>query len=131
MLIVQVNGLHTPPLQTSLTRAPDVIRLAVHTTNRGVRGIADDSKFRRQHNFVTLPLDGAPDQFFICVGPVYIGGIKKIQAEFGRAVNRGNRFVVVASAVKLRHAHAAKAEGRYFETATSKFTKLHDDSFQK
>src|ERR1700733_11492028 len=41
-------------------------------------------------------------------------------------MNGGNGFVVVASAVELRHAHAAQAKGEDFKTAASKLAKFHD-----
>ncbi len=61
MLIVQIDRLHPQPLQTSLTGAPDVIGLTVNPAHGGIRGVADDSEFRGQHNFFALVFDGAAD----------------------------------------------------------------------
>ncbi len=60
---------------------------------------------------VAFALDGSSYQFFVGVRTVNVGGIEKVDAEFQGAVDGGHGFVVVASAVKLRHAHTAQAHG--------------------
>src|SRR5208337_617966 len=129
VLVVEVNVLDAQPLQTSIAGLLDVVGLAADTADTGVRGIAVYPEFCGQHDLAALALDRASDEFFVLVRPVDIGGVQKSDAEFERTVNGCDRFSVVASGVKLRHAHAAEAEGRNFETGTSKIAGLHRCSF--
>ena len=53
----------------------------------------------------------APDQLLVGVRAVDVGRVEQGDAEVERAVDGGDRLVVVARAVELRHAHAAEADG--------------------
>jgi hypothetical protein len=77
---------------------------------RGLR-VANDSEFGREHNLIALAFDRPADQLFIDIGTVHVGGIEEVDAEFERAMNGGDRFVVITWTVKLRHAHATEAFG--------------------
>jgi hypothetical protein len=109
MLVIKIDRLHAQPAQTRLARTADVIRFSIHAPHPGIRPVADDAEFCGQENIAPFAFDRAPNQFFVRMRPVYVGGIQKVDAEFERQMNRRDRFVVVASAVKLRHPHAAKA----------------------
>ncbi len=97
----------------------NVVGLAVHAADAGIGGVADDAEFRGEHDLVTLAFDGAAYEFFIFVRAVDIGGVEEVDAEFERAVNRGEGFLLVESGVELGHAHASQALGGDFEVAAA------------
>src|ERR1700675_5173537 len=125
VLVVEVDVLDAQPLQTSFAGLFHVVGLAAYAADVGIAGIADNSELCGQHEFVALALDRASDEFFILVWSVDVGGIEEVDAEFERAMNGRDRFGVIASGVKLRHAHAAEAEGGNFEAGTSKSAGFH------
>ena len=57
----------------------------------------------------------AADELLVLERPVHVGGVEEVDAELERAVDRGDRLGVVASAVELAHAHAAESHRRYRE----------------
>ena len=111
MLVIKVDVVDAKAAQAAFTRAPNIISLTVDAACVGVGGIADDPKFRGQHDFVALAFDGAAYQFFILVWAVDVRRVEEVDAMFERPVNGGDGLVVIAPAVKLRHPHAAEAEG--------------------
>src|SRR5271169_3858303 len=128
MLIIEVNVLNAQPLQTSVAGLLHIVRLAIDATNLRVARIADNPELCRQHHLVALALDCTSDEFFVFVRPVDVGGIEKVDAEFKRPMNGRDRFGVIASGVKLRHAHAAQSESGNFEAGKSKRAGLHEGS---
>ena len=78
-----------------------------------------------------MALDRAAEEFFIRVRAVHIRGIEKRDAQLKRAANRGERFFIITSAVKIGHAHAAQAQRGNYRTATSKFSLFHNKRFTK
>src|SRR6267378_5397744 len=125
MLVIKVDVFDAQPLQTSLAGSLHIVGLAVDAAGIGIAGIADNSKLCGQHDLVALALDRASNEFFILVGPVDVSGVEEVNAEFERSVNGRDRFGVIAAGVKLRHAHAAEAEGGNFEAGTSKSAGFH------
>src|SRR5579864_1964374 len=110
VLIIKIDVIGAQPFQAAFARFAHVVRLAIYAAGHGIVGIADDAKFRRDHQLVTLAANGPAHEFFVLVRAVHIRGVEKINSKFDGAVNNGNRFVVVAGAVELRHSHAAKSE---------------------
>ena len=125
MLVIKVDRLNPQPAQACFARAADVVGPAVHAPRARVGGIANDSEFRGQHDLVALALNRAAHKFLVLERPVNIGRVKKRDAEFERPMNGRDRFVVIASGIELRHAHAAQAESRNFETGMSKIAGFH------
>src|SRR5258708_6129551 len=125
VLVVEVDVLDAQPFQTSLAGSLHIVWLAVDAAGIGIAGIADNSELCGQHDLIALALDRASDEFFILVWPVNVGGVEEVNAEFERSVNGRDRFGVIASGVKLRHAHTAEAESGNFETGASKSTGFH------
>ena len=78
-----------------------------------------------------LAFDGASYQFFIGVRTIDIGGIEEVDAELEGAVDGGQGFGIVASAVKLRHAHTAQAHGGNRRAGTTEFVSFHKRSRRK
>src|SRR5436190_8133171 len=119
MLVVQVDTVYTEAPQTSLARFANVFRLAVYTPHLWVGWIANNAEFCGDHNLIALAFDGFPDQFLVGVWPVRVRCIEKSNTEFERTVNGGNGFIIIASTVEFRHAHAAETEGGDLKTGTS------------
>src|SRR5260370_40897381 len=65
---------------------------------------------RREEDLRAPAADRTPDELLVAADAVGVSGIEKIDAELDRAMDRGDRLVVVALAVALGHAHAAEAE---------------------
>src|SRR5947209_1445339 len=59
------------------------------------------------------------------MGSVDVGGVEKGDPELERSLDRRERFVVVTSAVKIGHPHAAKTDRRDNRSAASKFALFH------
>src|SRR5579872_1454309 len=119
VLIVKIDGIDAQPAQACLARPFHIIGFAAHSAHGWIGGITDDAEFCSEKNPVALAFDRPPNQFFVLVWAVDIGGIEKIDAQIESAMNGGYRFVVVTAAVELRHAHATQAFRRYFDAAAS------------
>ena len=111
MLVVKVDGIDAQAAQAGIAGAADVVRFAADAAHRGVCGIADDPELGGQHDLIAFAFDRPAHQLFIDVWPVDVGGVEEVDAKFERAMNGGDGFIVIAWAVKLRHAHAAEAFG--------------------
>src|SRR5258708_7578885 len=72
-----------------------------------------------------MSLDPAPEQLLVCVRPVDIGRVKECDAELERAMNGRERFFIVASAVKVGHAHATEPDRGNDWTAAAEFALFH------
>ena len=87
--------------------------------------IAYNSKFRCDDDVLAVQAERAPNQLFVGVRPVHVRRVEECDAEIQRAMDCGGRFLVVTVAVKVRHAHAAKANRRDNRAAASKFSLFH------
>src|SRR5205809_8018593 len=81
--------------------------------------------FRSEH-FVAPTANRAADELFVDVRAVDVRGVKEIDAQLERAMDRGGGLRVVASAVKLRHAHAAQSESGNERSILAKTAFLHE-----
>src|SRR5882672_7533103 len=125
MQVVEIDEIDPKSTQAAFAGLPNVVRLAVHTAEAGIRGIAHDAELCRQSDLVPAAANGLTNQNLIRVGTVCIRRVQKSHAEIDRALNGRGRLLVIAPAVKVRHAHAAEAEGGDGEAGTSKLTALH------
>src|SRR3984885_13810816 len=107
VLVVEIDRVDAETAETAFAGLADVVGLAADAASGGILGIADDTEFRGEDDFVALAVDGVSDELFVGVRSVGVGSVEEIDAEFESAVNRGNGFGVVASGIKLGHAHAA------------------------
>src|ERR1035438_8476225 len=57
-----------------------IVGFAADAANLRVAGIADDPELCGQHDLVALAFNRAPDEFFVLVRPVDVGGIEKMDA---------------------------------------------------
>jgi hypothetical protein len=62
------------------------------------------------------------------VWSIHIGRIKERDTEIQRTMDSGDRLLVVATAVKIRHPHATKTDRGDNRTASSKLSLFHDGS---
>src|SRR6185437_6566158 len=125
MLVVQVNGFNSQPLQAAFARLADILRLTVDSASLWIIWIAHNGKLRRQKNFIALAFDGLTHQFFVFVWPVNVGGVEKINAKFQRAVDGGYGLIVVAARIKFGHTHAAETQRGHCGTILTKLTEFH------
>ena len=106
---IEIDHVGAEPLEAGVAGFRHVGRIALGA-GRAV-GHADIAEFGRQHVFVAAAGDGAADQFLIGAVRIGIRGVDEIDAEFGRALDGGDRLVGIRIAVDRRHAHAAKSDG--------------------
>src|SRR6266446_8344494 len=125
MLVVKVDNFHAKPAQTSFACFAHVVRLPVDTAKPRLFWVAQNSKLRGNDNLFAMTFQCTAEQFFIGMWPVHVGGVEECDAQFKRPMDCRDRFLVVASAVKIGHAHATKSQGGNNRAAASKFALLH------
>ena len=125
MLVIKIDCLHPESPQAALAGPAHVIRFAIHSAPSGVIGIADDTILRSDNNLLTASTNSFADQLFVSKWSVHIGGVEEVNAKLQRTMNRGQRLIVITSAVEFRHPHAAQAHGGNREPAASQFASLH------
>ena len=125
MLVIQIDHCNAEPLQAGLAASAHVFRLAAHAAHVRVGAVAHDAVLRGEKYLFTAIANGLADENFVVAVAIDVGGVQEIDAEFNGAVNRGDGFGVVPRAIKFRHAHAAKAQGRNERSDLSKFAELH------
>jgi hypothetical protein len=111
VLVVEVDVVQAETLQRALAGPLDVLGAAVDAAALSIVGVADDPELRREHDLIAAIGDRAPDEALVGVRAVDVGGVEEVDAELERAVDDGDRLVVVVRAIELGHAHAAEAEG--------------------
>ena len=124
VLVVKVDVRHAEPLERRIARLVHVLRPPVDPEPGPVRA-AHVAELRSEHDAVTLTFDSAPHKLFVRVRAVYVGGIEEGDAELEGAVNRGDRFGVVATRVEVGHAHAPEAERGDDEPLGTEFALFH------
>src|SRR5205085_10530032 len=53
--------------------------------------------------------DGPSDELLVAEGAVHVRGVQEVDPQLDRAVDGGDRLLVVAAGVELAHPHAAEA----------------------
>jgi hypothetical protein len=119
VLVIQIDVVYAETTQAGFAGRAHIVWFPTHTAHLGIRGIAHDAKLGRQHDPVALAFDRLPNQFLVRVRAIHVRGIEKVDAQFQRAMDGCDRFIIVAPAVKLRHSHAAQTEGRYLQAAAA------------
>src|SRR5881398_2239538 len=110
VLVVEVDRLEAEALQAPVARGAHVLRAPVDGAHPRVVA-AHDAELGGDDDLLAPAAEGAPDQLLVGVRAVHVGGVEEGDAEVERAVDGGDRLVVVARAVELRHPHAAEADG--------------------
>ena len=114
--------------EARLERAAHVFRAAVEAAHRRILRVAQDAEFGGEEDFVAAAADRAPDELLVGVRTVDVGGVEEVDAEVERAMDRRDRFGVVAAGVEVAHPHAAEADGGDFGTVATQLALLHQSS---
>src|SRR6266404_5497001 len=80
MLIVKIDAIDLQPAQTFFARFLHVIRFAVNAEELLLHRIAQNSKLRRNDNFVAMSFEQTTDQLLIGMRTVDVGGVEKSDA---------------------------------------------------
>src|SRR5882757_8152511 len=95
-------------------------RAAVGTaaiTARSRLSLERKAEFGGNHHLIALALQAAAEQLLVGVGAIGFRRVEERTAELDRAINRGRRFRVIGRAIGVAHSHAAKADGRDFQSS--------------
>src|ERR1022692_4020265 len=125
MLIVKINNVDLEAAQTSFAGFPHVIGFSANPAKFRFVRFAQNSELRRDDHFFAMTFYPAAEQLLVCVRPVHVRGIEKRDAELDCAMDCRDRFIIVASAVKIGHAHATESDGRNYRSAASEFALFH------
>jgi hypothetical protein len=93
MLVEQINIFNLQAPQGSVDDFAYMLRMAIGLASFAI--LYAKSKLRRDHGLLPPPLERPPHQLFIDEGSVDLGGVKEIQSQLERAMNRGNGLVIV------------------------------------
>jgi len=110
VLVVQVDGVDTEPLQARVTRLADVVGGAADAQELAVLA-AHVGELRRDDRGLAAMGDGLADQLLVGERAVHVGRVEQRDAQLERAVDGADRLRVVGGAVELAHPHAAQALG--------------------
>src|SRR5690606_6607719 len=121
VLVKQVNGFYSEPLQRLVRHLLDVLGPAVEAQPTWVPvGMELKPKLGGDHHFATKGLESFADEFFICIGAIYLGGIEKRDAPLHRSPDQGDHlFPGTDGRVAEAHPHTAEPERRYLQAALS------------
>src|ERR1019366_6544372 len=114
----QVDVIHC-----ALDRLADVFGLSVDAP--GAIRSAHDSELGSDHHLAVPPANRAADQFLNLVGTIHVRRVQVIHAEIERAMNRRDRFLVVARTVEFRHPHASESDRRNTKLTSTKLPIVH------
>ena len=110
MQVIQIDDVDAQPAQARLTTAFHPLWTSVDHGGWAAAGRRHEAEFARQHHLVPPVPNRAPDENFVRAPAVGIRGIEERDTKVDRAVERPDRFVVVAGTVTLRHSHAAEPD---------------------
>ena len=112
VLIEQVDRVDPQPAQRRVGDPRDLLGAAVEPDRPTV--LDAPPELRGDHDLVAQRGEGVPDELFVDVGAVHLGGVEERDAVFDRAAQHtDHRFAVAGvGAVALGHAHGAQADGR-------------------
>src|SRR5438034_6868175 len=130
MLIIEIDAINAEPAQARFACLPHVLRFAVNAAKTWRIRVAQDSELRRDDNAMAFAANSASEQLLIGVRTINVGGIKKSNPKVDCAIDSGERFGIVAIAVKFRHAHTAESDRGNNRSAASKFSLFHDCPIQ-
>jgi hypothetical protein len=73
--------------------------------------VAHVAELRREDDRIPSIPEGPSDENLVGMRPIHVGGIEKRDAEIESALDRPDRFLIIASRIELGHAHASEANG--------------------
>jgi hypothetical protein len=116
VLIIEIDSLDAEALQTRVTGRADVFRAAIDADDRPILAYRAELGGEKDVAARALTSQPAADELLILMRPVDVGGVQEVDAEFERAIQCGERLLVIASGIELAHAHAAEANRGDFWT---------------
>src|SRR5262249_39373425 len=106
------------------------LRLAAHAAVLRVRR-AHDAELAREDDLVAPPAEELPDELLVRAHPVDVRRVEEIAAELEGARHHGERLLLVAGPVELRHPHAAEAERRNAGPVVSELPGFHGETIKR
>src|SRR5918992_244563 len=127
MLIVQIDVVDAQPRQRGVARGADVLGATAHPEVLAIRPTHVAELGGEDYALALAPYR-PPHEDFVRVRAVHVGGVEESDAQLERAVDGCDRFLIIASSVKLGHPHAPEAERGNLESLSSKLALLHAHS---
>ena len=113
MLVVEIDCIDPEPFQRTFTGPADIFRRAVDAAKAVL--VKGKAEFGRNHEAVAFAGNGPAQKLFIAVRAVNFSGIEKGDAQFNRAIDRGDGFRFVGHAIHALadtgHRHATQPKG--------------------
>src|SRR5438132_6305673 len=125
MLVIKIDAINAEPAQTRFARLLHVLWFAVYPAKSRRIRVTQNSELRRDNNPMAFAANSASDQFLIRVRTINVGGIEESNPQVDCAIDGGERFRIVAVAIKFRHAHTAESDRGNNRSAASKFSLFH------
>ena len=110
MLVIDVDDVHTEPLQARLAGLHDVGGAAIDAI--GLTLAPHLAEFRNEHDTITSAFDGATEHLLIVTPAVHVRGIEMIDAFIDGAPDQVLELGIVGGTVHTGQGHAAQSDGR-------------------
>ncbi|MPN06685.1 hypothetical protein SDC9_153941 [bioreactor metagenome] len=114
VLVEEVNGLHSQPLEGGFCNFFDVFWAAIHAGHGITASFAEvelPTKFSSDEDFAFEGFEGFTDQLLIGEGAVNLSGIKEGDTTLHCLMQEGDHLLFVGGGVPKAHTHTAQAEG--------------------
>ncbi len=121
MLIEKIDVIRRQAFERSIDRLANV--LAVQPDHLAVFDLP--AELRGDDDLVAFSAQRTADQLFVGVRPIDLGRVEEIDAEVQRAIDRGQRFLLVRRPVRLAHPHATETFRGDNETLRSESAFVH------
>ena len=125
VLVVEVYVIDAEPGERSLAGLADVLGPPVDAALGRVVGVAHDAELGGDDGSVAPTGQRLAHQYLVRVGPVHVRGVEEGHTELEGAVDRGDRLLVVAFPVEVRHAHAPQPLARHHEALVPERNRFH------
>src|ERR1700722_15302465 len=110
MLVVKINMVDAETFETGIAGCTHIRRCSTDAEGRAV-GSAHDAELGGQHDLVAPRFQHLSEQAFVGTDPVHVGGVEEVDADIERSIEHVEVRGFVRWAIKVRHAHAAEADG--------------------
>lgn len=128
--VIQIDMIRSEAKQTRFARLSNILRRAIDEVRRvGLnqvlvarqRTVIDDAELRRKEDARTAICQYGGEKFFIGPWPVDIRRIPKVHTKFEGPLKHAKGFRVIATSIRIGHAHAAQSDGTNFVGSQSCF----------
>jgi len=127
VLIEKINAIGAQALEGGIRNLTDPFGTAVESLPaRASIRVEIETKFGGNYDLVANRLQGFAKKILVGEGAVDLSSIEESDAPINGAANQLDHFVpILRGSVREAHAHAAKAERRYFKIAFAEFPLFH------